>query len=106
MQVELIDRFGLLEPATQQLFSCAELRLMAEQVGIKKIDLHDSGGHISFSAKPNIDPFTIIQLIQKNPKVYAMQGPDKLKIVNKTETGEQRVFFTRALLTLLGAKSS
>jgi transcription-repair coupling factor (superfamily II helicase) len=106
LQVELIDRFGLLEPATQQLFACAELRLMAEQIGIKKIDLHDAGGRISFSAKPNIDPFSIIQLIQKNPKVYAMQGPDKLKIVNKTETGEQRVFFIRALLTLLGAKSS
>ena len=106
LQVELIDRFGLLEPATQQLFACAELRLMAEQIGIKKIDLHDSGGRISFNAKPNIDPFTIIQLIQKNPKVYAMEGPDKLKILNKTETGEQRAIFMRALLTLLGAKSA
>ncbi|HWS40275.1 MAG TPA: transcription-repair coupling factor, partial [Arenimonas sp.] len=106
LQVELIDRFGLLEPATQQLFACAELRLMAEQIGIKKIDMHDTGGRISFNAKPNIDPFTIIQLIQKNPKMYAMDGSDKLKITNKTENGEQRVFFVRALLTLLGAKTS
>mgnify|MGYP003442673154 FL=1 len=96
----------MLEPATQQLFACAELRLMAEQIGIKKIDLHDTGERISFSAKPNIDPFTIIQLIQKNPKVYAMEGPDKLKILNKTENGEQRAIFMRALLTLLGAKST
>ncbi|MBP7370128.1 MAG: transcription-repair coupling factor, partial [Arenimonas sp.] len=106
LQVELIDRFGLLEQPTQQLFACAELRLMAEQIGIKKIDLHDTGGRISFSAKPNIDPYTIIQLIQKSPKVYAMEGPDKLKIQNKTETGEQRALFLRALLMLLGAKPS
>ena len=105
LQIELIDRFGLLEPATKHLFDCAEIRLMAEQLGIKQIDMSDAGGRINFNAKPSIDPFTVIQLIQKNPKTYAMQGSDKLKINNKTETGEQRALFIRALLTLLGAKS-
>jgi transcription-repair coupling factor (superfamily II helicase) len=104
LQIELIDRFGLLEPATRHLFDCAELRLMAEQLGIRKIDLNDQGGRIHFNAKPNIDPFSVIQLIQKNPKTYAMEGSDKIRIHTKTETGEQRALFLRALLGLLGAK--
>jgi transcription-repair coupling factor (superfamily II helicase) len=104
LQIELIDRFGLLEPATRHLFDCAELRLMAEQLGIRKIDLNDLGGRIHFNAKPNIDPFSVIQLIQKNPKTYAMEGSDKIRIHTKTETGEQRAVFLRALLGVLGAK--
>ncbi|WP_297799195.1 transcription-repair coupling factor [Arenimonas sp. GDDSR-1] len=105
LQIEIIDRFGLLAPAAEQLFACAELRLMAEQIGIQRIDLHDGGGYLAFTAKPAIDPMTVIQLIQRNPRTYAMQGSDRLKITNKTESGEQRALFLRALLTQLGARS-
>jgi transcription-repair coupling factor (superfamily II helicase) len=65
--------------------------------------MHEQGGMIAFVAKPAIDPFSVIQLIQTNPKTYAMQGSDRLKISNKTETGEQRAMFLRALLARLGA---
>jgi transcription-repair coupling factor (superfamily II helicase) len=106
LQVEIIDRFGLLQAPTKHLFDCAELRLSAERLGISKIDLHDQGGMIGFVAKPAIDPFTVIQLIQGNPKTYTMQGSDRLKISNKTETGEQRAMFLRALLARLGASTT
>jgi transcription-repair coupling factor (superfamily II helicase) len=105
LQIELIDRFGLLEPATRHLFDCAELRQLAEQIGIRKIDLNDQGGRIHFNPKPAIDPFTVIQLIQKNPRTFAMEGSDKLRIHTKTENGEQRALFLRALLKSLGATS-
>ena len=105
LQVEIIDRFGLLQAATKHLFDCAELRLSAERLGISKIDMHDQGGMIGFVAKPAIDPFSVIQLIQATPKTYAMQGSDRLKISNKTENGEQRAMFLRALLTRLGAST-
>ncbi|MEY3068329.1 MAG: transcription-repair coupling factor [Pseudomonadota bacterium] len=103
LQIEIIDRFGLLPPAAEHLFACADLRLMAEQIGIQRIDLHDNGGYLAFTAKPTIDPMTVIQLIQRNPKTYAMQGSDRLKITNKTEDGVQRAMFLRALLAQLGA---
>ncbi|GAB2999403.1 transcription-repair-coupling factor [Arenimonas maotaiensis] len=103
LQVEMIDRFGLLEPPTQHLLDCAGLRLQAQRLGIVKIDLHDGGGSLLFSAKPAVDPMAVIRLIQRNPKTYAMQGPERLKISNKTETGEQRVMFLRALLAQLGS---
>lgn len=103
LQVEIIDRFGLLQDATKHLFDCAELRLSAERLGIVKIDLSDAGGVIAFAAKPAVDPFTVIQLIQSNPKTYAMQGSDRLKISNKSESGEQRAMFLRGLLAKLGS---
>jgi transcription-repair coupling factor (superfamily II helicase) len=103
LQIEIIDRFGLLPPAAEHLFACADLRLMAEQIGIQRIDLHDNGGYLAFTTKPTIDPMTVIQLIQRNPKTYAMQGSDRLKITNKTEDGDQRAMFLRALLAQLGA---
>jgi transcription-repair coupling factor (superfamily II helicase) len=103
LQIEIIDRFGLLAPAAEHLFACAELRLMAEQLGIHHIDLHDGGGHMAFTAKPAIDPMSVIQLIQRNPRTYAMQGSDRLKITNKTEDGAQRALFMRALLKQFGA---
>ena len=104
LQVEMIDRFGLLEPATRHLFECAELRLMAESLGILKIDLHDGGGMLLFNNKPHIDPFSMVQLIQRQPNTYALQGAERLKISNKTENGEQRALFLRALLGQLGAR--
>ncbi len=79
---------------------------MAEQLGIRKIDLNDQGGRIHFNAKPNIDPFTVIQLIQKNPKTYAMEGSDKIRITTKTETGEQRALFLRALLGCIRSQTT
>ncbi|MFY8207149.1 MAG: transcription-repair coupling factor, partial [Arenimonas sp.] len=104
LQIEIIDRFGLLAPAAEHLFACAELRLMAEQLGIHRIDLHDGGGYLAFAAKPAIDPMSVIQLIQRNPRTYAMQGSDRLKITNKTEDGAQRALFLRALMSQLGAR--
>lgn len=79
---------------------------MAEQLGILRIDLHNNGGYLAFAARPAIDPMTVIQLIQRNPRTYAMQGSDRLKISNKTETGEQRAVFLRALLIQLGASDT
>ena len=75
----------------------------AQQLFVQRIDLHDNGGYLAFTAKPTIDPMTVIQLIQRNPKTYAMQGSDRLKITNKTEDGVQRAMFLRALLAQLGA---
>ena len=103
LQVEIIDRFGLLHPATRHLFDCAELRLLAEPLGISKIDMSDHGGIIAFVAKPAIDPLTVIRLIQSQPNTYAMHGAERLKISNRTETGEQRAMFLRGLLAKLGS---
>ncbi|WP_333623653.1 transcription-repair coupling factor, partial [Stenotrophomonas indicatrix] len=56
LQVEMIDRFGLLPDAAKNLFAIAELKLQASSLGIRKLDLGENGGRIVFESKPNIDP--------------------------------------------------
>ena len=80
LQVEMIDRFGLLPDAAKHLFAVAELKLAATGLGMRKLDLGENGGRIVFGPKPAIDPMTVIRMIQKQPKIYAMDGPDKLRI--------------------------
>ncbi len=54
-----------------------------------------------FEAKPTIDPMTIIQMIQKQPKIYTMDGPDKLRIKLPMPEGADRFNAARGLLAAL-----
>ncbi|SFR97946.1 transcription-repair coupling factor [Stenotrophomonas maltophilia] len=101
LQVEMIDRFGLLPDPAKHLFAVAELKLRANALGIRKLDLGESGGRIVFESKPDIDPMAVIQLIQKQPNLYAMEGPDKLRIKHPLPLPEDRFNAARALLTTL-----
>jgi len=80
LQVEMIDRFGLLPDPVKSLFATAELKLTADALGIRKLELGENGGRIVFDARPQVDPMTVIQMIQKQPRIYVMDGPDKLRI--------------------------
>jgi transcription-repair coupling factor (superfamily II helicase) len=82
LQVELIDRFGLLPDPVKHLFAIAELKLEATRMGIKKLVLGEKGGRVQFVARPNIDPMSLIKLIQSQPNRYRMDGPEKLRIVD------------------------
>ncbi|MCI4567517.1 transcription-repair coupling factor [Lysobacter sp. CFH 32150] len=101
LQVEMIDRFGLLPDAAKHLFHVAELKLDATHLGIRKLDLGPNGGRVQFEAKPNVDPMTVIQLIQKQPKHYAMDGPDKLRLKLDLPDAVTRLSAARGLLTAL-----
>ena len=101
LQVEMIDRFGLLPDPVKHLFAIAELKLQANELGIRKLELGENGGRIVFESKPNIDPMAVIQLIQKQPKLYQMDGPDKLRIKHPLPESADRFNAARALLTTL-----
>lgn len=101
LQVEMIDRFGLLPDPAKHLFAIAELKLQANVLGIRKLDLGEAGGRIVFEAKPNIDPMSVIQLIQKQSNLYSMDGPDKLRIRHPLPLPEDRFNAARALLATL-----
>jgi transcription-repair coupling factor (superfamily II helicase) len=90
LQVEMIDRFGLLPDASKNLFRVTELKLTATPIGIKKIEMSDAGGRIQFIKEPNIDPMKIIGLIQKQAKTYKMDGQDKLRIISDLPDAEAR----------------
>lgn len=83
LKVEFIDRFGLLPDATKNLFQITELRLLAEQVGLEKIDANDNGAKLIFSEKPNINPAKLIELIQTQASNYRFNGTDTLNLIKE-----------------------
>ena len=101
LQVEMIDRFGLLPDPAKHLFAIAELKLQATQLGIRKLELGPVNGRLQFESKPNVDPMTVIQLIQKQPQHYAMDGPEKLRIKLELPDGATRLQAARGLLVAL-----
>ena len=103
LQVEMIDRFGLLPISTKQLFAVASLKLMATPLGIRKLDFGANGGRIIFREKPEIDPMAIIKLIQQLPRVYKLDGQDKLKITLDLPGATERIRSAQEVLLLLGA---
>ncbi len=85
IQVELIDRFGLLPDAAKNLFEVTEIKLQATPLGMKKIELGESGGRIQFIPEPPIDPMKVIQLMQQQPKIYKLDAEQNLRISQELE---------------------
>lgn len=101
IRMELIDRFGTLPPAVKQLFSIHHIRLQAEQLGITKIDLNTQGGYIEFAQDTPVQAISIIQLMQKQPTYYRMEGGQRLKVMVQLEAYEKRIQFAQDLLSKL-----
>lgn len=101
LKVELIDRFGLLPEATENLFRAAALMLRATPLGIRKLEAGPQGGQILFHAKPNVDPAIIIRLIQQHKDVYKLDGPNRLRFRLGLAEAEQRYRMVESLLERL-----
>jgi transcription-repair coupling factor (superfamily II helicase) len=99
LQIELIDRFGLLPQSAKNLLDMAMLKLKAKQIGISKIEGTHKGGFVEFSQKTQIDPSFIIKLIQSQPKIYKLDGPQKLKFNVPTESAKDRLELFNNMLT-------
>jgi transcription-repair coupling factor (superfamily II helicase) len=104
LQVEMIDRFGLLPDSVKNLFAAAALKLGANALGIRKLELGENGGRILFRPNPAIEPMTVIKLIQSQPKTYALDGQDKLKIRLPLPGAAERLGAAQNLLRTLAAK--
>jgi transcription-repair coupling factor (superfamily II helicase) len=101
LQVEMIDRFGLLPDPIKALFEVAELRLTAEQMGIMKLDFGPHGGRVEFSDQAQADPAALIQLIQERSQDFRMQGPQKLRILMQQQDPARRFQEAKTLLERL-----
>jgi len=104
LQVELIDRFGLLPEPARNLFRVTALKFAASPLGISKLEAGVGSGRVIFSAQPHIDPARLVQLIQQEPSRYSLDGQDKLLFEADMETTEARFDQVEALLQRLGAR--
>ena len=91
LQVEMIDRFGLLPEPARNLFAITELKLAVQPLGIRKIEAGPTGGRILFGTDTTLDPGRLIQLIQSKPQEYKLEGGDKLRFFRDLTDPAQRI---------------
>jgi len=91
IQVEMIDRFGLLPDAAKNLFYLNALKRRAEQLGITKIEANSKGGKLEFNDKPSIDPMHLIQLIQTESHRYKLEGSHRLRFTLEPHDAKERM---------------
>jgi transcription-repair coupling factor (superfamily II helicase) len=101
LKIELIDRFGLLPAPLKTLFSITVLKLMAQQLGIAKIQAAGEGGNIRFAERSKVDPLRLLKLIEGDAAHYRLDGPYKLRFSWRLEAPEQRIGAIERLLRRL-----
>ncbi|MFF7708376.1 transcription-repair coupling factor [Pseudomonas sp. NPDC007930] len=106
LQVEMIDRFGLLPEPSKHLMRLTLLKLKAEQLGIVKIDAGPQGGRLEFGGQTPVDPLTLIKLIQSQPNRYKFEGATLFRFSVPMERAEERFNVLEALLERLEPKAA
>ena len=101
LQVEMIDRFGLLPQATKYLFQVAELRQKARAIGVRRVDFGENGGRIEFNEDTTANPVALLEMIQRHPFDYKLQGPHKLRLTFDEESVEERMRIIAEILDKL-----
>ena len=101
IKAELVDRFGSMPEALENLFATTELKLKAIPLGINKIDMHAGGGSIHFVDQPPIDPARVIAMVQAQPQSYQLSRDNKLLIREKHQQAGDRLAFTDQTLNEL-----
>ncbi len=91
LQVEMIDRFGLLPDYVKNLFEVTALRQRIEKLGISRLDAGPAGGKIEFRKQTTIEPMTIVEMVQGYPDIYRLQGATELKFKYDMFSAEDRL---------------
>ena len=90
LQVELIDRFGLLPEPARNLFRLASIRLRARATGIRRIQCGNAGGLIEFTGEASVDPEKLVALIQSEPQCYRLDKEQRLRFSGDLMDPKQR----------------
>lgn len=104
LQVEMIDRFGLLPEAVKNLFRVTQIKISAETIGITKLEANSRGGKIEFASDTKVDPLQIVKLVQSQPRIYKLEGANQLKFTMDLESMEKRIEAVIELLEYLTPK--
>jgi transcription-repair coupling factor (superfamily II helicase) len=101
LQVEMIDRFGLLPPPAKNLFRIAEFKQSARTLGLRKIDVGPGGGSVTFESDTKVEPAALIRFVQRNARTHRLEGGSRLRFTLKLEQDELRFSAVEQLLAEL-----
>ena len=100
LQEELVDRYGKLPEPARALVETHRLRLVAERLGVKKIDASGDALVVQFIPNPPFDTARLIALMQRS-KTMRLAGPERLRIDEKTPNLDDRVRRLREIFKAL-----
>ena len=106
LMVEMIDRFGRTPQATRLLFDLTRLKLQATPLGVRKIEAGATGGRIVFHPEPDVDPGSVIRLVQSEPGRFRLDGAERLRFAGDFPDVERRVEAVRHLLGALEIRAA
>ena len=90
--------FGTLPQPFINLFEVTTIKLLAQTIGARKIDISDKGGRIEFNTPPLIDPMKLIKLIQTRMTEFKLRGSDTLGIIKHFKSAEEKLEWLKALM--------
>ncbi|MDX5378501.1 MAG: transcription-repair coupling factor [Halomonas sp.] len=105
LQVEMIDRFGLLPAAVKTLMRQTRLRQRAERLGIVRLEAGTERGRVIFGGQTRVDPLTLVKMIQAEPQRYRLDGADTLRFTDEMDSAEARFQAVEQLLDALNRKA-
>jgi len=105
IQVELIDRFGLLPDAAKNLVAITSFKHQAQYLGIRRLEANSKGGSIEFAERTLVQPGYIIKLIQTQSRIYKLEGGNKLKFTIASNTTAERLELVKAMLSDMRANA-
>ena len=98
LQVEMIDRFGLLPTQVKNLFLVSQLRLKAQALGIRAIEAGPDGGSIDFNTNTRVHPLSLVKLVQSDPRAYKLAGATRLRFQRELPDSRERQQYVEQLL--------
>ncbi|MDO3720209.1 transcription-repair coupling factor [Marinobacter sp. chi1] len=79
LQVEMIDRFGLLPDPAKNLIRQTELRLRAESLGIVQVDAGREWVRFEFGSSTPVDPLVLVKKVQSAPDQFRLEGANSFR---------------------------
>ena len=106
LMVEMIDRFGRMPASARLLFEVARLKLRAAPLGVRKIEAGATGVRIVFHPEPEVDPGSVIRLVQSEPARFRLDGTERLRLSGDFPDAASRVDAVRRLLDSLDVRAA
>ena len=106
LQVEMIDRFGLLPEPAKNLVRQTKLRLMAEALGIDKVDAGKEWVRLEFGASTPVDPLILVKKVQSAPDSFRLEGANSFRFRLNDDSTNGKLDAIAAMLTELGPQDT
>lgn len=101
LQIEAVDRFGLLPDAAKNLFRLAAQKLEAARCDVKSIDVGPRGGLIEFHPHPAINLERLMTKVTNSPQQFKFSGAEKIRVAREMPEADERFSLVEELLELV-----